>query len=113
MSEDQKNAALKELEDKFKDALNEMKKENEENSESSKTSTGMEGGYGNAFGEREDMSSGPVSLTDENFRANEEEMSDMGEHVSVPVYLTFPKINTKSIEQNGRVVTEMAKVIQL
>ena len=102
----QRDAANKELEDKFKDALNEMKKENEEKSENSKSSTGLEGGYGDAFGDREDMSSGPVSLTDENFRENEGEMSDMGEHVSVPVYLTFPKINTGAITVDYKKVHE-------
>jgi hypothetical protein len=93
----QRDAANKELEDKFKDALNEMKKKNEEKSENSKTSDGMEGGKGYAFDDREDMSSGPVSLTDENFRENEAELAEMSDSVSVPVYVTFPKINTDSI----------------
>ncbi len=61
------------------------------------TSDGFEGGVGNAFGDREDMVSGPRSLTDENFREREEELADMSDKVSIPLYLTFPKINTKSI----------------
>ena len=62
-------------------------------SESSKTSTGFEGGSGNPFSDDRDMS-GPTSLTDDNFREREEEMADMRDSVTVPHYLTFPKLNS-------------------
>ena len=54
----------------------------------------MEGGVGDAFGDRENMSTGPSSLTDEEFRRREEELADMDERTELPLYLTFPKINT-------------------
>ena len=69
--------------------------DSEEKSGGSKTSNGLEGGYGNPFDDRK--MSEPVSFTDDNFRAKEEEMADMGDHVSVPQYLTFPKINTDAV----------------
>ena len=95
-----RDAANKELEDRYKEAMEKMEKKNEENSEnseSSKSSTGIEGGYGNAFGERDNMASGPSSLTDENFREKEEEMADMRESTIVPLYLTFPKLNLDAV----------------
>ena len=85
-----------ERESKSGDSSNDSSENSNNDPEDSDPSSGMEGGKGNAF-DRKDMSSGPVSLTDENFRENEEEMADMSEHVSVPIYLTFPKINTDSI----------------
>ena len=65
-------------------------------SESSKTSTGFEGGSGNPFSDDRDMS-GPTSLTDDNFREREEEMADMRDSVTVPHYLTFPKLNIDAV----------------
>ena len=83
-------------------------KTDEENSESSDSteekesfkktiSNGMEGGIGNAFGDRENMISEPRSLTDEEFRRREEELADMDERTELPLYLTFPKINTNAL----------------
>ena len=60
-------------------------------------SNGMEGGIGNAFGDRENMISEPRSLTDEEFRRREEELADMDERTELPLYLTFPKINTNAL----------------
>ena len=83
-------------------------KTDEENSESGDSteekesfkktiSNGMEGGIGNAFGDRENMISEPRSLTDEEFRRREEELADMDERTELPLYLTFPKINTNAL----------------
>jgi hypothetical protein len=69
--------------------------DSKEKSESSKTSDGFEGGTGNPFSDNRDMS-GPTSLTDDNFREREEEMADMRDGVTVPNYLTFPKLNIDS-----------------
>jgi hypothetical protein len=74
-------------------------------SESSETSDGLEGGYGNPFGNRGEMS-GPVSHTDENFRSKEEEMADMSDKVSIPQYLTFPTINTNAVVVDYKKVHE-------
>ena len=104
---DDSDSGLNSFEKQFQEAMDKMREENESKSDNSSDdssdksenpspSSGMEGGKGNAF-DRQDMSTGPVSLTDENFRANEEDMADMSERVSLPVYLTFPKINTDSI----------------
>ena len=105
---EESDSGLNSFEKEVKDAMDKMKEENEtksdessddinEGSSKSTSSDGMEGGVGNPFGNREDMVSEPRSLTDENFREREEEFADMSENVSVPLYLTFPKINTKSI----------------
>ena len=75
----------------------EENKDKKEDGSNTAISDGIEGGVGNAFGDRNDMVSGPRSLTDDNFREREEEFADMGENVSVPLYLTFPKININSI----------------
>ena len=104
---DDSDSGLNSFEKQVQEAMDKMREENESKSDNSSDdssdksenpspSSGMEGGKGNAF-DRQDMSTGPVSLTDENFRANEEDMADMSERVSLPVYLTFPKINTDSI----------------
>ena len=104
---DDSDSGLNSFEKQVQEAMDKMREENESKSDNSSDvssdksenlspSNGMEGGKGNPF-DRQDMSSGPVSLTDENFRANEEDMADMSERVSLPVYLTFPKINTDSI----------------
>ena len=70
-----------------------------EEKESSKKviSNGIEGGIGDAFGDRENMTSEPHSLTDEEFRRREEELADMDERTELPLYLTFPKINTNAL----------------
>ena len=88
-----------------KDAMDKMREENESKSDDSsddskeksegKTSDGFEGGTGNPFSDDRDMS-GPTSLTDDNFREREEEMADMRDGITVPNYLTFPKLNTDS-----------------
>ena len=88
-----------------KDAMDKMREENESKSDDSsddskeksegKTSDGFEGGTGNPFSDDRDMS-GPTSLTDDNFREREEEMADMRDSVTVPNYLTFPKLNIDS-----------------
>ena len=88
-----------------KDAMDKMREENESKSGDSsddssdktegKTSDGFEGGTGNPFSDDRDMS-GPTSLTDDNFREREEEMADMRDGITVPNYLTFPKLNTDS-----------------
>ena len=46
----------------------------------------------------------PSSLTDDNFREREEEMSDMSDEVTIPNYLTFPKINTDAIVIDHKVI---------
>ncbi len=71
--------------------------ENEKESSKKTISNGMEGGVGDAFGDRENMSTGPSSLTDEEFRKREEELADMDERTELPLYLTFPKINTDAL----------------
>ena len=71
--------------------------ENEKESSKKATSSGFEGGVGDAFGDREGMSTGPRSLTDEEFRKREEELADMDESTQLPLYLTFPKINTNAL----------------
>ena len=43
------------------------------------------------------MTSEPRSLTDEEFRRREEELADMDERTELPLYLTFPKINTNAL----------------
>ena len=62
---------------------------------SSKISSGMEGGVSDPFADKESYE--PRSLTDDEYREREEELADMSEDVAVPMYLTFPKINLKSI----------------
>ena len=70
--------------------------ENEKESSKKASSSGFEGGVGDAFGDREGMS-GPRSITDEEFRKREEELADMDESTQLPLYLTFPKINTNAL----------------
>ena len=104
---DDSDSGLNSFEKEVKDAMDKMREENESKSDDSsndssdktegKTSDGIEGGSGNPFGNREDMSSGPSSLTDENFREKEEEMADMRESTLVPLYLTFPKLNLDAV----------------
>jgi len=71
--------------------------ENEKESSKKASSSGFEGGVGDAFGDREGMSTGPRSLTDEEYRKREEELADMKESTELPLYLTFPKINTDAL----------------
>jgi len=102
---DDSDSGLNSFEKEVKDAMDKMREENESKSGDSsddssdktegKTSDGFEGGTGNPFSDDRDMS-GPTSLTDDNFRGREEEMADMRDSVTVPNYLTFPKLNTDS-----------------
>jgi len=80
----------------------------EKGKESSKKagSNGFEGGIGDAFGDRENMSTGPSSLTDDEFRKREEELADMKESTELPLYLTFPKINTDALVIDYKKVLE-------
>ena len=71
--------------------------EDSNDSESDDSSSGFEGGVGDAFGDREDMVAGPRSFTDEEFRKREEDLADMDEYTKIPLYLTFPKINTDAL----------------
>jgi len=71
--------------------------EDSNDSESDDSSSGFEGGVGDAFGDREDMVAGPRSFTDEEFRKREEDLADMDEYTELPLYLTFPKINTDAL----------------
>ena len=80
--------------------------ENEKESSKKAPSNGFEGGVGDAFGDREDMTSGPRSLTDEEFRKREEELADMKESTELPLYLTFPKINTDALVIDYKKVLE-------
>ena len=101
---DDSDSGLNSFEKEVKDAMDKMREENESKSGDSsdnssdktegKTSDGFEGGTGNPF-DRQEMS-GPTSLTDDNFREREEEMADMRDSVTVPNYLTFPKLNIDS-----------------
>ena len=101
---DDSDSGLNSFEKEVKDAMDKMREENESKSGDSsddssdktegKTSDGFEGGTGNPF-DRQEMS-GPTSLTDDNFREREEDMADMRDSVTVPNYLTFPKLNTDS-----------------
>ena len=85
--------------DKTDEENSESDDSSDEEKESSKnaTSNGFEGGVGDAFGDRENMSTGPHSLTDEEFRKREEELADMSESTELPLYLTFPKVNTDAL----------------
>jgi len=80
--------------------------ENEKESSKKATSNGFEGGVGDAFGDRENMSTGPRSLTDEEYRKREEELADMKESTELPLYLTFPKINTDALVIDYKKVLE-------
>ena len=101
---DDSDSGLNSFEKEVKDAMDKMREENESKSGDSsddssdktegKISDGFEGGTGNPF-DRQEMS-GPTSLTDDNFREREEEMADMRDSVTVPNYLTFPKLNIDS-----------------
>ena len=94
--------------DKTDEENSESDDSSDEEKESSKnaTSNGFEGGVGDAFGDRENMSTGPHSLTDEEFRKREEELADMSESTELPLYLTFPKINTNALVIDYKKVLE-------
>ena len=78
---------------------NDAEEDSEEESENS--SNNFEGGESDPYGDRGfsdyEEENDPTSLTDEAFRAKEEELADMSDGVRIPKYLTFPKINTESI----------------
>ena len=80
----------------------------EDNTES--TSNNFEGGESDPYGDREfsfsEVENDPTSLTDESFRAKEKELADMSDTVRIPKYLTFPKINTKSVVIDYKVIQE-------
>ena len=83
----------------------------EEKDGSETSSNNFEGGKSDPFSDnREDFAGGsndnnePTSMTDEAFRENEKELSDMSDNVSIPQYLTFPKINTDSIVVDYKVI---------
>ena len=85
----------------------------EEKDGSETSSNNFEGGKSDPFSDnREDFAGGsndnnePTSMTDEAFRENEKELSDMSDNVSIPQYLTFPKINTDSIVVDYKVIHE-------
>ena len=81
------------------DSKNDSEEDSEEESENS--SNNFEGGESDPYGDRGfsdyEEENDPTSLTDEAFRAKEEELADMSDGVRIPKYLTFPKINTESI----------------
>ena len=85
----------------------------EEKDGSETSSNNFEGGKSDPFSDnRENFAGGsnddnePTSMTDEAFRENEKELSDMSDNVSVPKYLTFPKINTDAIIVDHKVIHE-------
>ena len=85
----------------------------EEKDGSETSSNNFEGGKSDPFSDnRENFAGGsnddnePTSMTDEAFRENEKELSDMSDNVSIPQYLTFPKINTDSIVVDYKVIHE-------
>jgi len=80
--------------------------ENEKESSKKVSFSGFDGGTGDAFGDRENMSTGPRSLTDEEYRKREEELADMKESTELPLYLTFPKINTDALVIDYKKVLE-------
>ncbi|MDP7368721.1 MAG: hypothetical protein QGH83_15865 [Candidatus Pacebacteria bacterium] len=98
---DDSNSGMNSFEKEVKDAMDKMKEENESKSDdsteekdkSSNTSNGLEGGIGNPFSDNRN-SFEPTSFTDENFRENEADVANMSDDVSIPVYVTVPKINT-------------------
>ena len=91
---------------KSKDGVSSDDEEYEKESSKKASSNGFEGGVGDAFGDRENMSTGPRSLTDEEFRKREEELADMKESTELPLYLTFPKINTDALVIDYKKVLE-------
>ena len=81
----------------------------EEKDDSENISNNFEGGKSDPFSDtRENFADGnePTSMTDDNFRDREKELSDMSDRVSIPQYLTFPKINTDAIVVDHKVIHE-------
>ena len=85
----------------------------EEKDGSETSSNNFEGGKSDPFSDNRENFAGssnddnePTSMTDEAFRENEKELSDMSDNVSIPQYLTFPKINTDSIVVDYKVIHE-------
>jgi hypothetical protein len=100
-------------ENKTKPSSKSNEDSDEEKDGSETSSNNFEGGKSDPFSDnREDFAGGsndnnePTSMTDEAFRENEKELSDMSDNVSVPKYLTFPKINTSSIVVDHKVIHE-------
>ena len=100
-------------EDSEEDSESTEKEENSSNSsgdseseseEDETPSNNFEGGKSDPFGDREFSTDEPTSLTDEAFRENEKELSDMSDEVTIPKYLTFPKINTEAIVIDYKVI---------
>ena len=87
---------------------NDSEEDSEEESENS--SNNFEGGESDPYGDRGfsdyEEENDPTSLTDEAFRAKEEELADMSDGVRIPKYLTFPKINTESIVIDYKIIHE-------
>jgi len=87
---------------------NDAEEDSEEESENS--SNNFEGGESDPYGDRGfsdyEEENDPTSLTDEAFRAKEEELADMSDGVRIPKYLTFPKINTESIVIDYKIIHE-------
>ena len=87
---------------------NDSEEDSEEESENS--SNNFEGGESDPYGDRGfsdyEEENDPTSLTDEAFRAKEEELADMSDGVRIPKYLSFPKINTESIVIDYKIIHE-------
>jgi hypothetical protein len=92
--------------DEEKSESGDSTEEKEKESSKKASSNGFEGGIGDAFGDREDMVAGPRSFTDEEFRKREEDLADMDEYTELPLYLTFPKINTNALVIDYKKVLE-------
>ena len=90
------------------DSKNDSEKDSEE--ESGNPSNNFEGGESDPYGDRGfsdyEEENDPTSLTDEAFRAKEEELADMSDGVRIPKYLSFPKINTESIVIDYKIIHE-------
>jgi len=101
--DDSDDDSEKSEENKTKPSSKSNEDSTEEKDDSKNTSNNFEGGTSSA-GMNSDISEEPSSLTDDNFRDREEEMSDMSDEVRIPNYLTFPKINTESIVIDHKVI---------
>ena len=94
------------------DSENDSEEDSEEESEeeSENSSNNFEGGESDPYGDRGfsdyEEENDPTSLTDEAFRAKEEELADMSDGVRIPKYLSFPKINTESIVIDYKIIHE-------
>jgi len=107
--DDSDDESEKSEENKTKPSSKSNEDSDEEEDGSETPSNNFEGGKSDPFSDnREDFADGnePTSMTDEAFRENEKELSDMSDHVSVPKYLTFPKINTDAIVIDHKIIHE-------